>query len=1481
MEKALLRVLSFANSFLVNSSDLKPLLHSMRKICFLSTLLFLLLTGTTTSAQDFSNKGKDFWLAYGYHQQMTVDGTGGPQSMVLYFAAEQNTNVTVSIPGLGYSQNYFVAANTVLTSNPIPKTGFQDARLTTESSSPEKKGIHITSDRPIVAYAHIFFSSVSGATILFPTATLGKEYYSVNYTNNSNTSSPAPGANCWFYVVAADTGITTVEITPSAATLTHAAGVPFTVTLNQGDVYNIMGQYNGNSGVDLTGSTIRSITTASGLCKRIAVFSGSGRINISCNGPSTIASSDNYMSQAFPKTAWGKKYLTVPAAGGNSFNIFRVCVQDPSTVVSINGTVTTLPLQGNFYYQIPVTNQPQLIEADKPILVAQYFTSQNQCGNVTPGQLGDPEVIYLSPVEQNISKVLWNATPNYAITQHYFNAVIPNTGTAISSFKLDGVSIPASSFVPHPQAPGFSYLAQPVSAGQHVVQSDSGFNAIAYGYGNAESYGYNAGTNIKDIYQFISVNNQYATVNFPAACKASPFNLSMTFPYKPTQIVWKFNGIFPDVILDNPVYSSTSVVNGKTLYRYDLAGSYTLSIAGTYPIRIVAQNPTAEGCSGEQEIDYDLQVFERPAADFSFTTNGCVSAPVSFTDNSISNGRPIVHWYWGFGDNTSTNDVTSTTHTYAGPGSYIAKYTVITDVGCKADTMLHTVILNDPPVANFTPVGPYCAGRTVTFTDNSTVATGSIAKWHWYFGEGPNVTVLDNSSQVHTYAATGPYTPTLQVETASGCLSLPFSNPITVSPIPVVNFTLPDVCLPAGTAQFNSTSTIVDGTESQFLYRWNFGDATPTAGGQNPIHNYTAAGPFDVKLAVTSNAGCTDSLTRSLTTIYPEPQAAFTAPAEVCIGATVSFTDQSSATGSTINQWQWDFGDATASTAQNPTKIYAAPGTYTVTLSVTSAIGCKSVTTTHIASHTVVINKLPTANFNVSVPGCVGQGVTFTDASVPNSGNIVKWTWDYGDATTAVLTTATPFVHTYPGAISYNTNLQVETDKGCVSTLFPKTILINPVPDAGFIAPVVCVNDVLAPFTDTSHISTGSVTAWSWNFGDPNANAGNPNISNTQNPTHHYTQPGNYTAQLISTSAAGCKDTTTNTVSVNGGILTPNFTIQNTSALCSNKDITIKDASVVDAGKILKLEIFWDYPNPVKTTVDAPVPGATYTHTYPEFGSPATKPYTIRYVVYSGIICSSFSTKDITLLATPQLAFSSVLPVCSNQDAFQLTEVQLQNGLPGTGSFSGSGVSASGLFDPSKANTGPNAITYTYTADNGCSNSVGQSVVVNPTPVADAGPDKAVLQGGYIVLTPKLITGIPVTYTWTPPLGLNNPSIANAQASPSTDFTYTLIVVSDQGCKDSDDVFVKLLKTPVIPNIFSPNGDGIHDTWVIESLESYPGCVVQIYNRYGQLVQRFVNYTTPWDGKINGKDAPVGTYYYIIDPKNGRKPITGFVDIIR
>ena len=550
-------------------------------------LLFLSLCCFIYSfSQDFSNKGKDFWVAYGYHQIMT---NGNNQEMVLYFATDQVTTITITIPGNGYTQTLTSgAAPGVLTSAPIPKTGAQAVTLTAESTVPENKGIHIVSNKPIVAYAHIYNQNVSGASILFPTNTLGKEYYSINFTNNSNTQD----ANCWFYVVATDTGATTVEITPIANTINHPAGVPFTVNLTQGQVYNLMGELTGgggpgpNTGVDLTGSKIKSIASGTGVCKKIAVYSGSGRIAISCNG--TVPSSDNYMVQAFPKAAWGKKFLTVHTSTLTN-NIYRICVSNPATVVTVDGAAVAVPLQNNFFYELPATAAHLKIEADLPITVAQYITSQSACGNTAGGTIGDPEVIYLSPVEQNIAKVLWNATPNNAITQHFFNVVIPNTGTAINSFKLDGAFVGAGAFTVHPQDPSYSYLIRSVSQGQHTIESDSGFNAIAYGYGNFESYGYNAGTNIKDLYNFLTPINPLSISPDPVACTGTDFYFSVTFPFQPTSLIWNFyNSPFLSPTSNtvtipnaNTILDGTYFIGTRQVWRYKLPSLYRYATANS------------------------------------------------------------------------------------------------------------------------------------------------------------------------------------------------------------------------------------------------------------------------------------------------------------------------------------------------------------------------------------------------------------------------------------------------------------------------------------------------------------------------------------------------------------------------------------------------------------------------------------------------------------------------------------------------------------------------------------------------------------------------------------------------------------------------------------------------------------------------------------------------------------------------------------
>ncbi|HEV8272558.1 MAG TPA: PKD domain-containing protein [Chitinophagaceae bacterium] len=1416
-------------------------------------------------SQDFSNKGKEFWIAYSYHVGMSG---GGNPTMTLYITSDVNTTYSVEIYGGVTLQSGTITAGQVVTAI-VPISCFiNNEGLFTGRT------IRVLTDKNSVVYAYITRSAVSGATVCLPTPVLGKEYYSTNFTQISNELN----SNSYFTIIAVEDN-TAVEITPASNTKNGwIGGNTYTVNLNKGQIYQVMGTVNGTNGSDLTGSLIKSVASGTGGCKRIAVFSGSGKISIGCGA--SAGTSDNLYQQLYPTGSWGLKYLTIPSYNRPT-NFFRIIRKTVTTNVFLNGTLIPGASFTNNYYQFS-NSTPNVITASEPISVAQYFTTQGCSGNAAPY---DPDMIMLNPVEQNINNVTLVSSNLAAPTnqQHHLHVIMRNGGTGISSFKLDGNPVSPASWVTHPGDPTYSYLYLPnVSQGYHKLTCDSGFNALAYGYADAESYGYSAGANVKDLYQFVSIINQYATVNFPATCKNTPFYFRIVLPYQPTQIQWVFGSALnalgiSDITVNSPASDSSWVVNGRTLYRFSLPSQYNISAIGTYPIKVVANNPTPDGCSGVQEIDYDLQVFNPPAAGFYFNTNGCVTSPVNFFDTSNTGGRPIIQWRWNFGD-AGTSSIQNPSHAYAAPGSYFATLSVITDIGCISDIATKNIILTQLPVANFSTNLPSCAGKAITFSDLSTVSAGStITKWYWDFGDGsPAVIATNNAPQIHTYSSPGSYNATLKVETNTGCQSFVFTKPMMIYSNPVANFNLPNVCLPAGTANFTSTSTVAGGTITNYL--WNFGNSQ-TATTQSATTTYSSSGPFNVSLMVTSNNGCTDTKTSVLNTVFAQPLAAFDAPAEVCLGVPVNFTDQSTAANSTVTQWLWNFGDATTSTSQNPVKNYTTAGTYMVTLTVTSAIGCISTT----AIRTVIVNALPTANFNVSAPACVTRNITFTDASSPNSGNLVKWTWNFGDGNNATLNNPSPFIHNYANPGNYNVTLQVETNKGCVSTVTTKPVTINILPDAGFIAPEVCLTDPSAPFIDTSKISTGNIAAWQWNFGDPNANAGNPNTSTVQNPTHRYTVVGNFTATLIATSNNGCTDTISQTFTVNGSIPLANFTVQNANALCSNKIVTITDASTVDFGSVIKTEIYWDWTNDptIKTTDDVPSPGKLYNHTYPEFGSPATKTVTIRMISYSGITCLNVLTKTITLLATPSLRFDPISEVCSNAGSFQITQASITNGLPGAGVFSGPGVSPSGLFNPNTATAGIHTIRYTFTGANNCSNYIEQTIAVNPTPNANAGPDKVVLEGGVVQLTPAMNAGFPVTYTWTPPTGLNNPNAPDPLASPTDDITYTLKVTSDKGCNTSDQVLVKVLKKPEIPNIFSPNGDGIHDRWVISFLETYPGCTVEVYNRYGQLIYRSIGYTNPWDGTVNGKPVPVGTYYYIVDPKNGRQKQAGYVDIVR
>jgi gliding motility-associated-like protein len=237
--------------------------------------------------------------------------------------------------------------------------------------------------------------------------------------------------------------------------------------------------------------------------------------------------------------------------------------------------------------------------------------------------------------------------------------------------------------------------------------------------------------------------------------------------------------------------------------------------------------------------------------------------------------------------------------------------------------------------------------------------------------------------------------------------------------------------------------------------------------------------------------------------------------------------------------------------------------------------------------------------------------------------------------------------------------------------------------------------------------------------------------------------------------------------------------------------------------------------------------------------------------------------------------------VCEELTPFQITQARDINNLAGTPVYTGNGVSSSGIFSPAVAKPGTHTIVYQFNAANGCTSIDSQRITVHPSPVVNAGPDRSLLDGGNVQLL-ATATGAGLTYAWTPTTNVDNPTSLQPRVSPLDDITYTLTAITTNNCRASDAVFVRVLKDLKVPNAFSPNGDGIFDRWLIEYLDSYPGAVVEVFNRYGQQVYRSENYDARgWDGTMNGKPLPIGTYYYIINPKNGRKQIQGSVTIIR
>ncbi len=1477
----------------------------MKKLYF---FLALILSTSAIFSQNYSNKGKEFWIAYTSH----IDGT--QSLMAIYITSDQNAtgNIqvgTISIP-------FTVTANQVTkkilgSSGSGPVDGSNaSVYLNQKDGIQTNAAIKVTSDVAVVVYAHIIRSARSAATLVLPTPVLGTEYVVPSYP--SNGSSGGGDANIGEFAVVATQPNTTIEFTPTInGGNTKTAGSTYQVTLaNAGDCY----QFQGSATLDISGTVVKSISTSTTGCKPIAVFAGTTWSAFDCNNAS---GGDNLYQELFPVRSWGKKFITAPFIY-RSYDLFRIYIKDPATVVNVteNGTTQNLTTSNydaahKFYWF--KTGNPIYIDADQPISVVQFMTSTTCKTNCTTNSNSktchaDPEMVVLNPVEQTLKDITFFSAHQNSFTgfsnitnveNHYVNIIIDKNHK--SSLKIDGAN-PKGTFIDIPST-NYSYLQEDVTTSSatnpvHHVIADTGFSAIVYGTGRVESYGYNGGTNVLDLYQYISLKNQYATVNFPATCVDAPFHFSITLPYQPLKLNWDFGGnaaLSPNTNVTNssPVYDSSFVKDGKTLYVYKLAGTYKFNQVGTYPVKVLVNNPTTDGCNGDQEINYDVQVFPAPVANFTITTNNCSGNIVPFLDSSTSGGRDIIKYIWDFGDGT-TDSIKNPTKTYSGFGNKNVRHSIITDIGCLADTV-KTITLSGPPIAKFIVNDTSCASRTFTLIDSSnTKAPATIVKWYWDYGNGKKDTFTTKVNPVVSYTNAGQNTITLIVENSSGCTSNPASIVITTHDLPVVNFSLPEICLDDALAHFTDSSKIADGTQNLFTYNWYFGDknastANPnTSAVKNPTHSYSDTGYYQVKLVVTTNNFCVDSLTQSFTVNGSTPKANFAVlnNANLCSNDSVRIQNTSAVDFGNITKLEiyWDTANnllhKTVDNAPQKNKVYSTtynsfqqPATQIVYVKVYAYSGVSCVSEKTIA---VTLHQSPKVQFLSIKSICKdANSRILTEATETGGvpGTSVFTGSGISNVSTGLFNPALVNVGSYSIKYTYTSN-----NFACIDSARQTiTVLQSPVAKFGVSNPLCEKNNII--LNDSSTTTVGTITNWKWDFGNNDSITKN----NANSFAYQYASASTYSVTLKVTTDSGCSHSVTQAIAIHP-LPKVNFTLPAIVCLPQGKAVFTSTSTIADNSQAL-FTYLWNFGDKNNSTTSSL---AIATHNYSLLDSPF-----VKLIVTSKDGCSDSATKQLTtILPQPKAAFTlkpdSSICIYKTIDFTDKSNGKTSAIDKWNWNFGGLGSSTQPNPSFQFNDSGNYAVSLSIINLQGCvSDTAYGNVTINPYPVLDLPTQLTFIQGGLLTIKPLHYYGHDLSYYWeTVPAGISkfmlDDTVLFAQVFPDDDMNYKLTITGSGNCSVSDVVKVVVLKAPNIPTAFSPNGDGINDKWIIEHLESYPGCSINVFDRYGRTVyQSRVGYTKPWDGTHNGSPLPIGTYYYIIDTKTVRGIFSGGVTILK
>ncbi|MEO8588994.1 MAG: IgGFc-binding protein [Flavobacteriales bacterium] len=381
----------------------------------------------------------------------------------LYLTADVSTTAIVSLPLQGWSTTEVLSAG--ITSHvQVPVA----MGMNSGSNVVEPRGVHISSLDTITVIAHNYEDHAADGTCIYPAAALGNEYRVMSY--GGFVSWPSE-----FLIVAAHDG-TGIEITPTVATVGHQAGVPYTITLDQGQSYQVQ---SASASEDLTGTLITGLDYA-GSCTPFAVFAGTACAVV----PAGCSACEHLYEQMLPVELWGSSYVGAPWLGTTSVT-YRIMSNDDDRVVTINGG-TPITLNAGGFYEFQESGGV-CIDANGPICAAQFMES------ISCGSWGDPSLVLLNANDRSSTGFTFQVPEIAGPSETYFVTIIVEV-SQVGNITVDGDLIQQALFQTFANCTSKAYALVPLTLGQHTISCPAGLIAYLSGAGLSESYSWSLGT---------------------------------------------------------------------------------------------------------------------------------------------------------------------------------------------------------------------------------------------------------------------------------------------------------------------------------------------------------------------------------------------------------------------------------------------------------------------------------------------------------------------------------------------------------------------------------------------------------------------------------------------------------------------------------------------------------------------------------------------------------------------------------------------------------------------------------------------------------------------------------------------------------------------------------------------------------------------------------------------------------------------------